>query len=95
MEILPNGKVKLEDGRIIERHEVAYRLRKYPTQDNVYGDNKGQLYYKDSKGTLRKMKILKPDTEQTSKTHESKILTSMPRETGSLIIRVNESLGKF
>jgi hypothetical protein len=95
MEILPNGKVKLDDGQIIERHQVAYQLRSHPTQDNVYGDHKGQCYYKDSKGTLRKMKILKSDNEQASETTESKIIISMPRATGSLIIPVNKTLGKF
>ena len=95
MEILPNGRIKLEDGRTIERHEVAYRLRQHPTQDNVYGDHKGQCYYKDSKGTLRKMKILKSDNEQASEPQESKRIISMPRETGSFIIRVNKTLGKF
>lgn len=95
MEILPNGQVKLEDGQIIERHQVAYRLRQHPTQDNVYGDNKGQLYYKDSKGTLRKMKILNEDSAQARKNKESKILFSMPEETGSCIILLNKPSGKF
>ena len=74
MEILPNGKVKLDDGRIIERHQAAYHLRKHPTQENVFGDNKGRLYYKDAKGTLRKMKIINPDNGKADKNKESKII---------------------
>lgn len=52
--ILPNGKVRTNDGQIIDRADAAFSLRAHPKSKNLFFDHKGVCYVRDSKGTMRR-----------------------------------------
>ena len=53
-ENIPEGKVKLPDGKIIDRADVAYKLRPHPQSKKLFFATDKTCYQRDEKGTLRR-----------------------------------------
>jgi hypothetical protein len=53
-EVIPEGKIKISDGRIIDRADACFSYREHPKTDKLLFDHKKTCYVKDENGTLRR-----------------------------------------
>ena len=60
-EIIPDGKVKTADGKIIDRANAAFWLAKHPNNENIEVSATGVLYYRMPNGSLKRLtpKVMK------------------------------------
>ena len=52
--VLPDDKVMLADGSIIDKVNRAFKLREHPKHKNLFFDSKGTMYCKNDKGVLHR-----------------------------------------
>jgi len=68
-EKIPEGKVRVSSGEIIDRVNVCFRLLQLPNSNNLYSSSDGTIYIKGKDGTLRRY----PPKEKISKKERRKI----------------------
>lgn len=68
-EKIPMGKIKTVDGKIIDRADACFLLRKHPKSDKLFYDHRNVCYVKDSNGTLRRY----PPKERKEKSKNIKV----------------------
>jgi len=52
---IPEGKVKLSDGKVIDRADACYGLLEHPADKTLLCATDGTLYHREKSGALRRI----------------------------------------
>mgnify|MGYP001575065305 CR=1 FL=1 len=59
-EVIPEGKVKTVDGRIIDRAKACFLLQQHPEHKDIFSASDNTIYHRSEAGTLRCINKHKP-----------------------------------